>query len=316
MQARIDMAETELKADLRPRNCLERTVVTEIARATIQVSVCQAQLSVDDDRVREKGDSEWDADRRREADNLAVRIGKDPCRVAHALEATLHGAEWCLDHWRDLGASVAQNGHITESQRQFACDLMGISLLFRDHFAKVPACDDKEGLLALVARQIERLETRIRLVLKERDEFARTKALLGLPTAPDATTKRVKSNEARATKRLIWSIDTFNTLRRGVAPATIIDPETRKPLKGTEAAAAPPPPPPRTAAQPPPAAPTCASDKTAAQPACETPRPRPAWLKIDNEALMALLERQRLNGVQAGRSPAGDTAGGSQRPRS
>jgi hypothetical protein len=256
MQQRIDAKEAELIADLKPTNALERILITEIARATIKVLVCEEELSIDHDRLKEKGDSEWDADRRREVNNLAVRLPRDSRRVAHALEETLHGAEFCLESWRDLGASVAQNGGLTEPQRQLACDLMGISPLSRDNFSKVPACDDKQGLLALVTREVKRLETKIILELKGRDNALRVQARRGLSMPPDATTRRIKSNESRATKRLTWSIQTFNQVRWGLAPDTIIDPATKQPLRperepkaATPASA----PPPRSSSPPPPA---------------------------------------------------------------
>jgi hypothetical protein len=231
MQERIDAKEAELIADMKPTNALERILITEIARATIKVRVCQEELSIDDDRLKEKGDREWDADRRREVNNLAARLARDCGRVVQVLEETLHGAQWCLEHWRGLGASVKQNGGLTEPQRQLCCDLMGVSPLLRDNFEQVPACDDKEGLLALVARQVHRLETKVILELKGRDNALRVQARRGLSMPPDATTRRIKSNESRATKRLTWSIQTFNQVRWGLAPGTIIDPDTKQPLR-------------------------------------------------------------------------------------
>jgi hypothetical protein len=196
--------------------------------------------------------------------------------VARALEETLHGAEFCLESWRNLGASVAQNGGLTQPQRELACDLMGLAPLARDNFSKVPACDDKEGLLALVAREVKRLETKIILELRGRDNVLRAKARLGLPMPPDATTRRIKSNESRATKRLNWSIQTFNDVRRGVAPATIIDPATKKPLQPEPEPAAPAPasaPPPPSSSPPPPAGAAAAPSASAAP--CDQPLGEP-----------------------------------------
>jgi hypothetical protein len=64
-------------------------------------------------------------------------------------------------------------------------------------------------------------------------------ARLGQPVAAsDTVTRRIKSNASRAHKRLTWAVDTFRSLRAGVAPATIIDPETRRPLQAAAPTAA------------------------------------------------------------------------------
>jgi hypothetical protein len=299
MQVRIDTKEAELTADHKPKTALERILVTEIARATVQTSVCQEQLSLDHERVKEKGDSEWDADRRREVNTLAARLGKNPRRVVDDLEETLHGAEWCLDHWRGLRALIKQNGGLTEPQRQLCCDLMGLSPLLRDNYEQVPACDDKEGLLALVARQIQRLETQVTLVLRERDNAARDEAQRGLPMPPDPTTKRIKSNESRASKRLAWSIQTFNDVRAGIAPATIIDPETRKPLQDA------PPPRPSPAPAPSPAAaapsaPDVPADKPTAPTAGDDPVSLRDGLSADDQAMLQFVGPMLRSVLQAG----------------
>jgi hypothetical protein len=304
MQERIDAREAELTADMKPKGALQRVLVTEIARASVQVRVCQEQLNIDHQRVKETGDSEWDADRGREVNNLAARLAKDPRRVVHALEETLHGAEWCLEQWRGLGASAAQNGGLTEPQRQLCCDLMGIAPLLRDNFAKVPACDDKQGLLALVAREVKRLETKVILVLRGRDNVLRAKARLGLPMPPDATTKRIKSNESRATKRLMWSIQTFNDVQRGIAPATIIDPVTKQPLRPEPQAppSSSPSPPPQTgtAAAPAPTAPEAQADHPPENPAADDPMPLPDGATDEDREMLTLVGATLRSMLQAG----------------
>ena len=105
---------------------------------------------------------------------------------------------------------------------------------------QVPAGHDVAGIQALCAREIKRLETRVVLELEGREKRARAKARLGLPVAgSDTITRRIKSNLSRAHKRMVWAIETFERLRRGVAPATIIDPETGRPLQDPAPAASP-----------------------------------------------------------------------------
>jgi hypothetical protein len=193
-----------------------------------------------------------------------------------------------MEQWRGLGASAAQNGGLTEAQRQLCCDLKGVSPLLRDNFATVPACDDKEGLLALVAREVKRLETKVILELKGRDTVMRAKARLGLEMPPDATTRRIKSNESRATKRLTWSIQTFNQVRWGLAPGTIIDPETKQPLR-PEAPASSPPPAEAAAAAAPPAS-EASSDQPPEEPAAvDDPIPLPDGVTGEDREMLILL---------------------------
>jgi hypothetical protein len=168
---------------------------------------------------------------------------------------------------------------------------MGIAPLLRDNFATVPACDDKEGLLALVAREVKRLETKVILELKGRDNVMRAKARLGLPMPPDATTRRIKSNESRATKRLTWSIQTFNQVRWGLAPGTIIDPETKQPLRSEAPAPASSPPPVEAAAAaaPPASEAPSDSDQPLGEPAAvDDPIPLPDGVTGEDREMLIL----------------------------
>jgi hypothetical protein len=215
MQRLIDAKEDALHAQFQPKNELEGILLEEIACASIQVRVCEGFVELDKVRVREEADLTWDDTRRMDINAMAERLRRTPHRVAHALEQTLQGAQYLLEHWVGLGDSVEANGKLTEAQRQFAFDLLGVSLLSRDGTKRVPAADDAAGLLALVQRQVKRLENRIEGELKSRDLRAKVRAREGLPTPPDAETKRVRSNYARANKRLTWATEMFWRVRLG-----------------------------------------------------------------------------------------------------
>jgi hypothetical protein len=298
MQALIDVREEELTADHEPKNAMERMLIGEMARAGVQAEVNHARVLAHTKLMQETVDDWWDDDRRQATHNLAARLAKDPCRVAQRLEASLHGALWCLEQWHGLGASAAANGGLTEPQRQLMCDLMGISPLLRDNTERVPAADDKEKLLAHVAREVKRLETRIELVLKRRDLIARAKVEHGFNLPQDPESRNHRSNESRAHKRLVWATNTFNDLRRGLAPATIIDPETGRPLQavaaGEAAAAAQEPPqtqtPPQTASPPPP--PGSADD---------APIPLPEDASDEDKEMLLLVSATLRSILQAGR---------------
>jgi hypothetical protein len=232
MRAAIDERVKRLAERLRPDGEIECMIVHEIVRAGVQMDVCHDQLIEDHIRVHEKTDSDWHADRTREANRLGARIAADPLQVAGQLEESLHGVNWLLYNWRSLLDEATENGGLDEPQRQLAFDLLGVPVTLRRGTSKVPAGQDAEGLKALCEREIRRLEARIVLELEGRDKRARAKDQLGLPVvANDTATRRARSNESRAYKRMVWAIDTFNRLRAGVSPALIIDPETGRPLR-------------------------------------------------------------------------------------
>jgi hypothetical protein len=283
MQERIDIREEELTAEHEPTNAMERMLISEMARSGVQVDVNHARLLVHSKLMQETVDEWWEDDRRQAANNLAARLAKDPGRVAQRLEASLHGALWCLEQWRGLRASAAANGGLTEPQRQLLFDLMGISPLSRDHNERVPAADDKEALLALVAAEVKRLERRIELVLKPRDKMAQTKVREGIKEPQDPESRNHRSNESRAHKRLRWAMDTFTALRRGVAPATIIDPETGQPLR-PQAPAAPAPGSPAAST-----APTTAPQRNDPQPPPDDPIPLPPGLSEFDQEMLTLV---------------------------
>jgi hypothetical protein len=251
MQIRIDAREAELIAELKPTTVLQRTLIKEMARGEIQKDVAHALL-IDSERLWQDVNTTWDEDQIRRADNLGARLPRDPMRVANALLETKQGAEWVVEQWRGLAASVTENGGLTEPQRQLALDLKGVSPLLRDNTRIVPAAGDKAGLLALFAREVKRLEDRLVLVLQSRDTAARGKTRLGLLPAVDAATRKYKSDEARAHKRYVWAFESFKWVRMGMPASAIIDPATGKPLQdpeGEAAADAPKPPPADTGAK-------------------------------------------------------------------
>jgi hypothetical protein len=240
MKRVIDAREDALRDELMPENELEVICIEEMARASIQVRVCESQVELDKVRVRAESSKEfivtWNDARRTEVNALAERLPKAPTRVAHLLEQSLQGAEYCIERWVGLRDSVEANGKLTEPQRQRVFDLLGVDLLERDGTKQVPAADDAEGLLALVTRQKKRLDNRIECELRSRDLRARARAGVGLPTVQDAETKRVRGNFSRASKRLKWSTEMFWRLRTGLALGAPLDPELREAIlkKGRE----------------------------------------------------------------------------------
>ncbi len=126
---------------------------------------------------------QWDADRRAEADELSLKLGKIPHAVARKLAATPQGAELMLDSWRGLAASLEKNKTWTDAQRSLALDLLGVHPALRD--AETPVDPNEGDVLearrTVVASEIARLESLRdgRLAERDADERAMAEATIG-----------------------------------------------------------------------------------------------------------------------------------------
>ncbi len=126
---------------------------------------------------------QWDEDRRREADELSLKLAKIPHAVARKLAATPQGAALMLDLWRGLAASLEKHRTWTDPQRSLALDLLGIRPELRDAETPVDPIegDVLEARRAVVAREIARLESlrEGRLAERDADERAMAETTLG-----------------------------------------------------------------------------------------------------------------------------------------
>jgi hypothetical protein len=237
LAARIADREARLRADLKPTSELQSTAITELARASVQQDHCEDQLIVNEERLVGDVDVSWHDDQRAHVNRIAGRLAKAPERLAHELEQSLQGAEYCLECWIGLGDSVAANGKLTDEQRDLCFDLLGVSPLLRDNPRRVPAADDAEGLKRLIAQQVTRIQTRIETELKDRDVRAQERARSGVNAAQDAETRRVRNNAARANKRFARAMDTVKQLWPALFPS--LAPVTIAPASAAAAASRP-----------------------------------------------------------------------------
>jgi hypothetical protein len=86
-------------------------------------------------------------------------------------------------------------------------------------------------LKALIAGEVARLKQLQTETLEPRDRELQAAALSGLPMAPDEMTRRLRSDQARAQRRLAWARDALRELQNGSDPATMIDPDTHRPIQ-------------------------------------------------------------------------------------
>jgi hypothetical protein len=211
--------------------------------------------------------TQWDADRRRDADEVAARLAKDPGRASRRLEETLQGSELKRELWRGLAASLERHATWTESQRSLALDLLGIHPDLRDAETPVdPAVGDAlEARRAVIASEVDRLTRLADDVLAERDDAQRAmaEATLGAElTKPVQLMHRYEMAAQRREHRARQKLDAARRQRQSAA--------TPAPSPPRPVAQAPRP----TAA--PPARPPMLPAPVPAPPAPEREAPRPA----------------------------------------
>ena len=102
--------------------------------------------------------------------------------------------------------------------------------VFRNGSQKVPAGSDGPGLAAAVEKEKARLTTKLERELNARDLAEQAAARLGIVRFYDQETRNLRGSQTRADRRVKWALQTIGELRAGVDPATIIDPETKKPI--------------------------------------------------------------------------------------
>jgi hypothetical protein len=213
--------------------------------------------------------------------------------VARELGRSKHGALLLISRWEALGEAVAANQRLDEAQIQMAYDLLAIPKVLRNGSRQVPAADNAPALAAMVNREIARHRTNLQRSLDAADQSDREMARLNIVRQRDSVTRGLKADLHRAERRFTWAEDVFRRLRQGVDPATIIDPETKAPIKPDAPAAptsapAPAPEPEPVAAEtpPPPTTPTAPEAQTESS---QRPLPQDCP-EVDEEMLRIIAE--------------------------
>jgi hypothetical protein len=282
--SRIDDRTRHYTAELKPQTGLERWLVFEMARTSVQVEICANLRLLDLRRVLDRAAGPcWEVDAKGRAQRLAAKLPSDPARVAWELECTRQGTLLLIYHWKCLGDTIANNGGLDDGQRALAFDLLGVPHVLRNGSRQVPAGSDAPALAALVSRETARHEANLDAVLNDRDRSEQGWVAMDVVRHPDATTRQLRSDEARAYKRMVWATETLKLIRKGVNAATIIDPATLSPLDpnadappragraaNVKAKAAPAGPPPTPPSPPPPTEPE-SSPSTSPSPSPPTP---------------------------------------------
>ena len=195
MADEIFVRKIEFATSYVPKGPVEGFLVDDIARSTVQIETCSDLMIVDAERAHLRISNCWADDRRAQAVRLASQLSNDPFRVGNMLEQTRHGTEVKLGCWDNLYSVTETSKAWDEPQRQMAFDLLSVPQVLRNGSGVVPAGDNLPALRVLVARERKRLQTRLDVVLIDRDKAQKEAAELGLPIEPDTATRRLRSAE-------------------------------------------------------------------------------------------------------------------------
>ena len=215
LAAKIDQRAVEFTRDFAPRPGFESFLVRDMAVASVRIEQCAAQLVVDLQRVIDRAEVCWDADRRMIAADLGAKLRLDPPRVAQALRNSREGADWMIARWECLGATARSGGGWDDDQRRLAHDLLGVAPELRTGNYWVPAKDDVDGLANLAARKIERLRASQTEVLDALDDASRAMSMSAMPLTEDAETARLRRYEGRCRRDLTRALERLYRFRQG-----------------------------------------------------------------------------------------------------
>ena len=231
MQALIDERCRDFAAQLRARSLLDSWLCLEMARASVKIDVAHELLTINQERVLSRVETSWDEDAAAREDRRAKGLQDQPYDVARELGRSKHGTLLLISRWEALGEAVAVNQRLDEAQIQMAYDLLAIPKVLRNGSRQVPAADNAPALTTLVERELARHRANLERSLNASDQSDRAMARLSIVKERDSVTRGIKADLSRAERRLKWAEEVFQRVRQGVDPTTIIDPDTKAPIK-------------------------------------------------------------------------------------
>ncbi len=186
-----------------------------LAFASVQLERCQSMTFQNLGQVSLRAANCWEEDQVRRVADLAKRLPRDPMRVASELRRTRQGAAWLIEQWEGLGSALDVNDLWDDDQRTLAFDLLGTHPALRDGYRRVPAPTEKSALLALVDREIARLEASLDEALDMLDEQEQLMAVSGLPMHEDARSARLRKYDTRLASEWKRAHDEVMKLKSG-----------------------------------------------------------------------------------------------------
>jgi hypothetical protein len=195
---------------VKPRNSYQAWMVDRIAVASLRIERGERMERRHRDREMLRAETTWDADRKREAEALGVKLCKRPSQVGEQLRATPQGCDWLIARWAELARSAEANSSWTEGQNHLAFDLLGVHPECRDGRTPGERVDLEGRLvgpapepLALARREIRALKAQRKRVAPL-DEVDRSLTAVDLLDDANIPLKRLRRYEATLHNRLRW----------------------------------------------------------------------------------------------------------------
>ena len=209
-----------------------------IATETVKLDRCQAELQALEARRAGAAGTRWGEDCRLAAEELALKLPRNPSFVARRLQASRHGCLLLIERWEAMKSSLAAPGW-TDSQRSHALDLLGVHPDFRTGVTAVdrPAtesgeatpADLKDHRLALIADELARLRGLIESSLESLDQIDREQAESGLSLLADKDARRIERYEKESWKRFLWALRELRSIGKGGVAVPTAPPKAAEP---------------------------------------------------------------------------------------
>jgi hypothetical protein len=225
-RAKVEARALALGEEFRPESEFERSLVEQLAVDSVRLDRCrETYLTLCEDQANRAALC-WDEDRRAEAEELALRLARDPARTRRRLEQDRHGCEVLIERWEGLGRIIRQVGEWDDSQRSMALDMLGVPLELR---SGTTAVDPPEGDLSeakvfrllLVEAELERLRRRKARAFDLLDENDRESAQAGIGAELSKPLKLIARYESAAWRRQQAALKILNGRPKPPEPVAI-----------------------------------------------------------------------------------------------
>ena len=218
-EAVVGAMETTLRA-FSPRNNWQLFLSDDIAEMTLRLARIRRMDRRQRDRSALRAEFFWDDDRRLLAEDLAVRLPKDPARVVQKLRATPQGCDWMIGRWGWLRGVTAAGEAWTEDQTALALDLMGTPPSFRAGAAVRARLSDPAKLIRDEVAGLEEQKARV----AEADALDRSMAMADFSDPNTREYRSLKRYERSTHRRMKWAMGMMEMMPKYVdAEPTILE---------------------------------------------------------------------------------------------
>jgi hypothetical protein len=208
---KIEERHTQLRASYPPQSPRQDTLLHTVASEEVLEEHCQDIGLAIDERERLNAQLFWDTQQRREAEELAAKLPKQPALVQAQLEETPQGAALLISRLTTL-LQLLKNGPLGPIQITFALDLLGVPLELRVAGQTIldpqPGQDAPAVIRAVLQQELTRLQAPAVVAARaQNDRLRRTLAEAGTPVqlSKDAQLmKRYQTMHARR-RREAWA---------------------------------------------------------------------------------------------------------------